>query len=122
VTPQHLTHEPADAHRVSVVLLRHTSAGLVPFLGRTPIDMSATTVDPDLLEECLDSAVLLVAPAGVPQAIVDAVQVRPVPGLFARTPLLRQHRALTFTDSGESVDGHNLRYHKEFGVCVDEDT
>lgn len=121
MTIQPTAPEPADANLVHVVLLRHTATGPVPLLGRTTVDLSATTLGPDLIEDLLDSSVLLVAPAGVPQATVDAIRIRPVPRLFVRTPELHQHRALTFTDRGASVDGHHLRYHKEFGVCVDED-
>lgn len=118
----HAEHKPFDAHVVHVVLLRRCATNLVPLLGRTAIDLSATTAASELVEEFLDSSVLLVAPVGVPLATVDAIRTRPVPGLFARTPLLREHRALTFTETGESVYGYNLRYHKEFGVCVDEST
>lgn len=118
----HAAHQPLDAHAVHVVLLRRGATNLVPLLGRTAVDLSAPTAASRLIEEFLDSSILLVAPVGAPQATVDAIRTRPVPDLFARTPLLREHRALTFTDTGESADGYNLRYHKEFGVCVDEDT
>lgn len=106
---------------VKVVLLRHTGSRTVPMLGSTPVNFTTGELSPDLLAELVDSATTLEAPAGVPEEIVRALRREPVPAMFARTPWLHEHRTLTFTDEGVSVDGHTVRYHKEFGVYVDED-
>lgn len=106
---------------VKVVLLRHEGSQIVPMLGTMPANFAADRLDASLVAELVDSATTLDAPAAVPVDIVRALLLEPVPTAFTRTPLLHEHRTLTFTDAGVPAGGHILRYHREFGVYVGED-
>ncbi|GAB1819619.1 hypothetical protein [Herbidospora sp. RD11066] len=104
-----------------VVVLQETSTGVVPAEGRSRVDLNDETPLPiDLIVQCLDSCVRLIAPMDVPYGLVDAVKRRPVPSAFAATSQLSRQRALVFRDGECLVEGYRLRYSRLFGVLVDD--
>ncbi|MEV4288900.1 type I-E CRISPR-associated protein Cse1/CasA [Nonomuraea bangladeshensis] len=106
---------------MEVVLFRASQDGrAVPVSGGDPVDMTAPDPpDEDVLRRLLAAAVPLTASADIPEEVVQAVAVTPVPALFRSSPWLYEHRALLLAGERCTVGGHTLRYREDLGFLLE---
>jgi CRISPR-associated nuclease/helicase Cas3-like protein len=100
-------------HRDADGVLIQTKSGL------RQVDLNED-MSQDIVADLLDCSVTLIAPAGVPVEVLNALTREQVPPAFRSSAWLRQHRALIFTDGRCTVGSVDLCYRTELGVYPDD--
>lgn len=107
---------------IDVVLLHSIDEErTVAVCGDLPVTLSATDpISAGVFRGLFDSRTTLIAPAGVPAAVVRVLTDTAAPPLFGQSPWLREHRALVFVNGRCQVGDHVLVYDERIGVCAEE--